>query len=170
MVGEEATLASDTGRRPRRLLCGMISIMTGSEASIRDATISDRDAVWLLVRDFAMSSTPDRATFDESFTALHAEPNMLLCVAESGEVVIGYLVATSHLTLFANGPVCWIEEVMVSPEHRRAGVGAALMNAAERWAETLGAAYVSLATRRAGDFYRALGYEDSAVFFKKSPG
>ena len=92
---------------------------------------------------------------------------MLLCVAESDEVVIGYIVATSHLTLFADAPVCWVEEVMVSPQHRRAGVGAALMNAAERWAEEMGAAYVSLATRRAADFYRALRYEESAVFFKK---
>lgn len=38
---------------------------------------------------------------------------------------------------------------------------------AESWAELQGAAYVSLASRRAGDFYRALGYEDAAAFFKK---
>lgn len=35
-------------------------------------------------------------------------------------------------------------------------------------ADTHVAGYVSLASRRAGDFYRALGYEDSAVFFRKT--
>lgn len=52
--------------------------------------------------------------------------------------------------------------------HRGRGVGRGLMAAAEAWAAARGAAYVSLATRRAGGFYQALGYDDSAVFFKRS--
>jgi len=32
----------------------------------------------------------------------------------------------------------------------------------------IGAAYLALASRRAGLFYLALGYEDSAVFYKKA--
>lgn len=44
------------------------------------------------------------------------------------------------------------------------------MAAAEDWARDAGAGYVSLASRRAGAFYLALGYEDSAVFFKKGLG
>lgn len=145
----------------------MIQIVRGSEWRIREATASDLDALWPLVRDFATSFTPERATFDASFPALQADATMFLRVAESDEALVGYLVATSHVTLFANGHVCWVEELMVSPQHRRAGVGAALMDAAERWAEERGAAYVSLATRRAADFYLARGYEESAVFFKK---
>lgn len=56
---------------------------------------------------------------------------------------------------------------MVAERARRQGVGQALMTEVESWAQADGAAYVSLASRRAGDFYRALAYEDAATFFKK---
>jgi hypothetical protein len=38
---------------------------------------------------------------------------------------------------------------------------------AEDLARASGAAYVALATRRAGAFYDALGYQESATYFKK---
>ncbi len=41
------------------------------------------------------------------------------------------------------------------------------MNKSESWAQTQGAAYVSLTSRQADDFYRALTYEDATAFFKK---
>ena len=41
------------------------------------------------------------------------------------------------------------------------------MEAAEVWAAAAGAAYVALATRRAAPFYAALGYDESAAFFRK---
>ena len=42
------------------------------------------------------------------------------------------------------------------------------MAAAEQWArERDDIAYMALTTRRAGDFYRAVGYEDSATYFKR---
>jgi GNAT superfamily N-acetyltransferase len=72
---------------------------------------------------------------------------------------------------FAGRPVVWVGEIMVAEDARRMGVGEALMSGAEAWADQLGAAYVSLATRRADSFYLALGYEESARFFRKQlPG
>lgn len=136
--------------------------------AVRPATAEDAAAVWELVRDFATSFTPDRAVFDVLFPALLARDDVLVFVAETDRV-IGYLLASLHPTFFANGPVAGVEEVMVAPDRRRTGAGAALMAAAERWAESRDAGYVSLASRRAGDFYLALGYADSAVFYKKSP-
>lgn len=50
---------------------------------------------------------------------------------------------------------------MVAGQVRRQGVGQALMTEAELWGREQGAAYVSLASRR------ALAYEDAATFFKK---
>jgi hypothetical protein len=41
------------------------------------------------------------------------------------------------------------------------------MVAAENWSASKGAAYVALATRRASDFYLALGYTESAAYFRK---
>ena len=37
----------------------------------------------------------------------------------------------------------------------------------ERWARAGNCVIVTLATRRAAAFYRALGYEESAAYFKK---
>ena len=145
----------------------MIRSMGGSEWAVREATAGDPDALWPLVRDFATSFTPERATFDASFLALRADGSMFLRVAESAGALVGYVVATSHPTLFADGHVCWVEELMVSRQHRRVGIGAALLAAAELWAQDRGAAYVSLATRRAADFYLAQGCEESATFFNK---
>lgn len=45
---------------------------------------------------------------------------------------------------------------MVAEGARWQRVGQALMIGAESWAVSQGAAYVSLASRRAGDFYLAL--------------
>lgn len=81
---------------------------------------------------------------------------------------MGYVVAHRQPTLFANAPVIWIQEVMVSEDLRGVGVGSTLIRHVEWWARDQGAAYVSLATRRASQFYRALGFVESAAFFKKA--
>ena len=139
-------------------------------ATIRPATVADADAVWPLVRDFATSFTPDHDAFAGILPALLGRNDVLVLVAESDrDGVVGYLLAALHPTFFANGPVAGVEEVMVAPTYRRTGVGAALMAEAEKWADARGAAYLSLASRRAGPFYLALGYEDSATFYKKTP-
>jgi GNAT superfamily N-acetyltransferase len=60
-----------------------------------------------------------------------------------------------------------VEEIMVEENLRRAGVGTLLMHGFEAWAETRGARLIALATRRASAFYTALGYEESAAYFRK---
>jgi len=47
------------------------------------------------------------------------------------------------------------------------GTGRALMAAFEAWAAGRGCALVALATRRAAPFYRALGYEESAAYYRR---
>jgi GNAT superfamily N-acetyltransferase len=154
---------------------------------VRPAGPGDRDQVWPLARDLATSYVVQRAAFDQSYESLLATPTALLLVAEApasprdrgsldgsggavaegGGEVVGYLLATSHPAFHANGPVVWVEEVMVAEPARGTGVGRQLMAAAEAWGRRRGARYVALATRRAAPFYQALGYEDSAVYFKK---
>jgi GNAT superfamily N-acetyltransferase len=142
--------------------------MAAGEVRIRRAVAGDRDAVWPLARDFATSFRPERDPFDAVFARLLARDDALLLVAVEGDTVVGYLLASTHDTFLANGPVGWVEELMVAPSVRRRRVGHSLMAAAEAWAHEASAAYLALASRRAGPFYLALGYEDSAVFFKKN--
>jgi GNAT superfamily N-acetyltransferase len=146
----------------------MSAMDSTSPLIVRRATASDASDVWPLALEFATSYTPVRPVFERTFAALVDAPGTLLLVARRADAVVGYLLASTHLTFLANGPVVWVEEVMVDSDHRRHGIGRALMDEVERWAAELDAAYVSLASRRAGDFYRELGYDDSATFFKKA--
>jgi GNAT superfamily N-acetyltransferase len=90
-----------------------------------------------------------------------------LLVALDGHEHVGYLLGFQHLTFYANGPVAWAEEVYVRSQDRGRGIGRALMRSFEQWAATQGCTLIALATRRAAPFYRALGYEESASYFRK---
>ena len=134
---------------------------------VRPGRAEDLDAVWPLARDFATTFDVERSAFDTSFTALVADDRTWLLVAHEDGIVLGYALASWHQTFLANGPVCWVEELMVSEEYRSKGVGGALMRAIEAKASVAGGAYVSLASRRAVGFYTGIGYEDSATFLRK---
>jgi GNAT superfamily N-acetyltransferase len=136
---------------------------------IRPAQPEDAERVWPLVREFATSFTPERTAFDRTWQQAVVAADTLVLVAETVDgAIIGYLLGHRHHTFFANGPVAWVEELMVERSHRRSGVGRRLMEHAEDWARSTDAAYLALASRRAGHFYLALGYEDSAVFYKNT--
>jgi GNAT superfamily N-acetyltransferase len=154
--------------------------VSAQPTKIRPAGPGDRDQVWPLARDLATSYVVERPAFDQSFASLLAHRDALVLIAETltnpanpaspkapGGEVVGYLLATSHPAFHANGSVAWVEEVMVAEPARGTGVGRQLMAAAEAWARRRGARYVALATRRAAPFYEALGYTDSAIYFKK---
>lgn len=138
------------------------------DVRVRRADPSDADGIWPLVAAFATSFSPHEEVFRASLPRVLADGSALVLVAHDGGAVVGYLCASAHLTFLADGEVVWVEEVMVAATHRGTGVGAALMARAEAWGAERGAAYVSLASRRAGAFYRALGYEDSATFYRKT--
>lgn len=136
---------------------------------VRPARLDDADEVWPLARDFATSFAPERAAFDTTWPRLIDVPGTLLLVAESSDgKVVGYLLGNTHLTFLANGRVAWVEERMVDETQRGTGIGRMLMEYAEQWARSEPAAYLALASRRAGAFYESLNYENSAVFFKKT--
>lgn len=140
-----------------------------TQPRIRYAHREDCDGVWPLARELATSYEVERGAYEAAFARVLADENAVVLVAEDvDQVVVGYLLGQRHHTFHANGIALWIEEIMVSAEHRGHGVGRSLMTEAERWGRTTGAAYVALATRRAADFYAALGYEASATYFKRS--
>jgi GNAT superfamily N-acetyltransferase len=134
---------------------------------VRPASANDASAVGGLAADLAHSFPFERLSFDASFAALvKADDACLLVAVQNGET-LGYLLGFRHLTFYANGPVAKVEEILVRDVHRGLGVGRALMDAFEQWARERKCALVALATRRAGPFYQALGYEESATYFRK---
>lgn len=135
--------------------------------AIRRAQRTDAEAVLALARPFATSFVVDDQSFHHAFTALLASPQAHLVVAENASQVVGYALGFEHYTFFANGRVAWVEEIMVNEALRRQGIGQLLMQEFEAWAIARGCKLVALATRRAAAFYQALGYEESATYFRK---
>jgi GNAT superfamily N-acetyltransferase len=143
--------------------------MPSDSVEIRGARAEDVAKLWPLVQELAFSYRPERSMFERSFSELIERPDTLVLVAVANtSAVVGYLLGSYHGTFYANGPVAWIEELMVSESIRRHGVATKLMSSAEDWARTIPTAYIALASRRAGDFYLRIGYEDSATFFRKT--
>ncbi|NUO96570.1 MAG: GNAT family N-acetyltransferase [Nonomuraea sp.] len=141
--------------------------MTVDDLVIRRAEKADADEVFALAREFGLTFRPEREAFDAALPQLLRDDDALLLTAVVGGRVQGYLLGFVHLTLFANGPVAWVEEAMVQSGSRRQGIGRRLLEEFETWAREREAGYVAMATRRAPEFYHALGYEASATFFRK---
>lgn len=163
-----------------------------SQLHIRPATAADAETVASLAAQLAQSFPFSAAAFERAYPAVLAAEDACLLLAEdlapesgagaqltsdlapdlvAGRAsAVGYLLGFQHPAFFANGPVAWVEEVLVRPEYRGRGAGRALMDAFEQHAADQGCRLVALATRRAAPFYQALGYQESAVYFRKLLG
>jgi GNAT superfamily N-acetyltransferase len=139
----------------------------GSRVQIRRARDGDAGAVAILAAELAQSFAFSAEKFELSYPALLSAGDACLLVAAESDECLGYVLGFRHLTFYANGPVGWVEEILVRPERRGRGLGRALMSAFEQWATEHDCTLVALATRRAAPFYRALGYEDSAAYLCK---
>jgi GNAT superfamily N-acetyltransferase len=134
---------------------------------IRRATLDDAPAVSDMAANLAFSYPFDPASFERSLPVLLAAGDTLLLVALIGADPAGYLLGHRYLTLYANGPVAVVDELLVRDGQRGHGIGRALMKAYEEWAAEHSCARVAVATRRAADFYRSCGYDDSALYLRK---
>jgi GNAT superfamily N-acetyltransferase len=136
--------------------------------AVRPAREGDAAQLFALARDMATSFVPTWEGFLTGFHGLGARADVLVLVADGAESALdGYLLGFVHPTFYADGPVGWIEELTVRPEIRRHGVGRALVDTFEVWARSRGTRLVAVATRRAAAFYAAIGFEESAVYFRK---
>ncbi|MFG2970540.1 GNAT family N-acetyltransferase [Streptomyces sp. NPDC048288] len=135
--------------------------------AIRDATPSDADDIYRLLTGFVTSYRPDRAVFDDGAfprvieAASYGRAEFL--VAEQDACVVGYLLALRMPTLFAGGTVLELLELTVAESMRGRGTGSALVRAAQARAREAKDVEVTVPTRRAADFYRALGFRETAV-------
>ncbi len=138
-----------------------------STISIRTATDGDAEVLFSLAEEFATSFVPERAAFEIALADIIGTDSANLSVAEVSGEVVGYCLGFDHYTFYANGRVAWVEEITVKEPLRRRGIGKALMESFEEWSNNRGSKLVALATRRAASFYRSIGYEESATFFRR---
>ncbi|MFD4599194.1 GNAT family N-acetyltransferase [Streptomyces sp. NPDC058464] len=135
--------------------------------TVRDATPSDADDIYRLLSGFVTSCRPDRAVFDDAtfprIIEAAADGSAEFLVAERDSRVVGYLLAVRVPTLFAGGTILELLELTVAEPMRGRGTGSALIRAAQARAREAKDVEVTVPTRRAADFYRALGFHETAV-------
>jgi ribosomal protein S18 acetylase RimI-like enzyme len=165
----------------------------GPTAAVRPAALTDADAVYRLLLDFATSHRPERTVFDGvTFPGVLRAANaggaeFLLVDRESAEQesaeqesaeresaeressVVGYALAVRMPTLFAGGMVLELLELTVAPPLRGQGLGTLLVHAVLERAARAGDVEVTVPTRRAADFYRRLGFRETATYLKRQP-
>ena len=134
---------------------------------IREAQLEDVEFVLPLVKEFVTSFEIEERSYRQSFGRLIDSREATILVSEYEGTLIGYCLGFCHDTFYANGKVAWLEEIMVSSVHRREGIGQSMMASFEQWAKAQGCVLSALATRRASRFYLALGYEESATYYRK---
>lgn len=137
------------------------------QITIRQATAEDAKDLFDILTWFVASFTPEKTAFENTLKHLLNDDTVCLNVAVIKDKVIGFCLAFDHYTFYANGRVTWVEELAVNETHRKKGIGKSLMLSIEKWAKERDSKLVALATRRAPEFYNAIGYEESATYFLK---
>lgn len=138
-----------------------------ADLTIRPAEPGDTEAVFDLLIQFVTSYLPQREAFERHYPSLIASDHSVFLVGAIDDQVVGYALGSIALTLYANGPVLELQELMVAPECRRRGIGGRLVGATLEQALTAGCAEATVPTRRAKDFYVRLGFEETAVYLKR---
>ncbi|MFK0153496.1 GNAT family N-acetyltransferase [Streptomyces sp. NPDC090493] len=140
--------------------------------AVRDAGPSDADDVYRLLNGFVTSYRPDRVVFDGTtfprVIEAASDGSAEFLVAEEDVCVVGYLLALRMPTLFAGGTILEVLELTVTESVRGRGTGSALVRAAQAKAREAKDVEVTVPTRRAAGFYRALGFRETAAYLKWS--
>lgn len=137
--------------------------------AIRPARRGDASRLADLVSQLGYPVGTDRML--ERLDAVGQQPFAATLVAEIQDAVAGFVGVRREPLYEADAPAARITALVVDTEHRRRGVGEALVARAEAWAADHGCGSVVLtsANHRAGAhaFYRRMGYGASGVRFAK---
>ena len=140
--------------------------------SIRRGQPDDRSAVFALAGQLITGSIPPAAddfmaAYNNVMRPREDETNVLYVAVDEANRVVGYTLMTVSRLLHAAGLTAHLQELVVDETARGAGIGSALVEANEHDAVERGARQLTMSTSRAGDFYRRLGYNVTAEFYKK---
>ena len=134
---------------------------------VRSVTENDKPD-WIRMRTALWPEAPgDHPPEIDEFFRRNAKNEATFVAEMSDGSVCGFVEAATRP--YAEGclssPVGYVEGWWVDPEHRRNGVGAALVAAAEGWARSLGltemASDADIANDASKDAHQALGYSEA---------
>jgi len=136
---------------------------------IRAASMGDVPALAALATHLGYPATPE--AMRERLGRILPRDDYATWVAERGGRVVGFAGAMHGLSYVYDPPYARLLSLVVEPEERGRGTGAALVAAVERWARGRGAERVHLtaALHRDGAhrFYERLGYERTGARYAR---
>jgi GNAT superfamily N-acetyltransferase len=136
--------------------------------NFRNAIPKDEEELLDLSAKLSTSFKLNKTDFTRIYREVLSNKDADILVAKIETGIIGYVLGFHHSTFYANGLISWVEELFVLEDYRGQSIGKNLMVLIEEKAAERGSKLVALATRRASDFYKAIGYDESAVYFKKT--
>jgi GNAT superfamily N-acetyltransferase len=118
-------------------------------ASVRAALPGEEQRVlgayeWLFAPPGRLPPGWDPGRGESALADAIAGDSSAVLVAEHRGELVGFLTAYIDLESVRYGRRCWVEDLAVSPEHRSAGIGATLLDAATAWARERGATHLEL--------------------------
>lgn len=129
----------------------------------RVATLRELRAVGQMLHDFNREfnePTPSPATLTKRLRALIEAGGSVVLVA--GEGPDGLALLRLRPALWTSGLECYLAELYVAPQHRRQGLGRALMHAAMHEAKAMGAVFMDIGVDEtdtgARRLYESLGF------------
>jgi N-acetylglutamate synthase-like GNAT family acetyltransferase len=133
--------------------------------TIRRAQSKDADAINNLYTQLNTLSTP--SVLPERISAVAQSDHTFLLVCEdNGEIIASALVCICADVMFGNQPFAIVENVIVSADYQREGIGKSLMDYIEALCLQQDCSKIMLQTgsenRNARDFYTAMGYDPDA--------
>ncbi|MFM2386465.1 MAG: hypothetical protein RL660_1222 [Bacteroidota bacterium] len=105
--------------------------MQSPSITIRPAQLSDCPAMMQLIRELALyERAPEQVTVSmETFieSGFGASPVYWAFVAEKDDAIVGFALCYIRYSTW-KGPRCYLEDIIVTEEHRGAGIGKLLMD------------------------------------------
>lgn len=144
--------------------------MVARTISVRPACIEDIESLTTLLGDlFQIESdfVPNAALQEAGLKQLLTQPGAIVLVAELKGEVVGMCSVQTTISTAEGGPAGILEDMIVSSNARRRGIGKILLNAAERWSTEHGLTRLQLLAEADNDgaasFYKTLGWQSSGL-------
>ena len=145
------------------------------EISIREATDDDLEGIVELLKELlgAMKDTTglDHQQLAENCRVLLASKSHNLLVAEDQGKVVGFINVCTRRTCLHPAQSALIDELVVSANYRKQGLGRRLLLAIIKKCKQLGCCEVEVSTEvtntKARKFYSQLGFEEMGVFLER---
>ncbi len=144
----------------------------------RKATPADTAQILSLLEEIMEHhgvAPPDSAHLSSTISSILASPDHLILVAEAQSHLIGMCALIFSQSTWSATPVCELQDVLVTRDHRRGEVGRRLVQTAEEIARARGCGRLFLLAEAwnldAHAFYRSLGLmEKTCLYFERDLG